>query len=104
MPKNPSSNPSRQDDETLAATVRSPNSLKPMVDMRSRFLATEPNMMKTPDSILLEFDCSIDPTINNEFYHILLGMNFLDQFISYEIKPTHIALVDKQNKIILDRI
>jgi len=44
-------------------------------------------MMKTPNCIMLEYDCYIDPSINNEFYHILLRMNFLDQFTAYEINP-----------------
>ena len=61
-------------------------------------------MMKSPDSILLEFDSYIDPSIKNEFFHIVLRMNFLDQFITYEIKPTQITLVEKYNKIILDRM
>ena len=60
--------------------------------------------MRTPHSILLEFDCQIDLSINNEFYHILLGMNFLDHFTNYEIGPTQIILIDKQNTIILERI
>ena len=61
-------------------------------------------MMKTPTSFLLECDCYIDHSINNEFYDILLGMNFLDQFTTYDIKSTQITLVDKQNTIILNRI
>ena len=40
-------------------------------------------MMKTHNSTLLEFDCYIDHLIKNEFYHILLGMNFLDQYPNY---------------------
>ena len=52
-------------------------------------------MIKTFNSILLEYDCYIDPSINKKFYHILLGMNFLDQFTTYEIKPTQITLIDK---------
>jgi len=59
-------------------------------------------MMKSPNSILSEYDCYIDPSINNEFYHILLRMNFLDQFTNYETKPTQITLVDKHNTITLD--
>jgi len=35
MQNNLRSNPSHQDDETLAATVRSPNSLKSVMDLRS---------------------------------------------------------------------
>ena len=35
-------------------------------------------MMKTPSSILLEYECYIDHSINNEYCHILLRMNFLD--------------------------
>jgi len=50
-------------------------------------------MMKTPNSILLEFDCYINPTIKNDFYHILLGINFLDRITTYDIKPTHITLI-----------
>jgi len=61
-------------------------------------------MMKTPTSILLEFDCYIDSTIKNDYYHILLGMNFLDHFTTYDIKPTHITLVQSGRTIILDRI
>jgi len=60
-------------------------------------------MMNTPILFLLECDCCIDNSINNVFYHVLLGMNFLDQFTIYEIKPIQITLVDKQNIIILDR-
>ena len=55
--------------------------------------------MKTLSSILLGFNSYINPIINNEFYHILLGMNFLDQFISYEIKPTHMTLVTNKTKL-----
>ena len=58
-------------------------------------------MMKTLDSILSEFDYYSDRTTDSEFYHIVLGMNFLDQFISFEIKATHITQVDKENKITL---
>ena len=61
-------------------------------------------MMKTPNSILLEFDCYIDSTIKNDYYHILLGMNFLDHFTTYDIKPTHLTLVQHQRTIILERI
>ena len=61
-------------------------------------------MTRTPHSILLEFDCYIDHSINTEFYHILLGVNFLHHFTNYEIGPTQITLIDKQNTIILERI
>ena len=60
--------------------------------------------MKTPSSILLEYECYIDHSINNEHYHILLRMSFLDHFDTYDIKPNQITLVDKNNVIILDRI
>ena len=50
------------------------------------------------------YECYIDHSINNEYYHILLGMNFLDHFDAYDIKPTQIILIDKQNIIILERI
>jgi len=58
--------------------------------------------MKTPNSILLELDCYIDPTIKNDYYHILLRMNFLDHFTTYDIKPTHITLVRHQQTITLE--
>lgn len=61
-------------------------------------------MMKTPTYTLLEFNCYIDHSIKNEFYHILLGMNFLDQYTNYEIGPTHITLLNQNSSIILDRI
>ena len=61
-------------------------------------------MIKTSNSIVLEFDCYIDPSIKNDFYHILLGMDFIDQFTTYEIKPIQITLVKHQHTIILDRI
>ena len=61
-------------------------------------------MMKTPNSTLLEFDCYIDHSINNEFYHILLGMNFLDQYTKYEIGPTQITLFNQHIPIILERL
>ena len=61
-------------------------------------------MMRTPHSILLEFDFYIYNSIINEFYHILLGMNFLDHFTNYEIGPTQIILIDKQNTVTLERI
>ena len=58
-------------------------------------------MMNTPNSILLEFDRYIDPTIKNYFYHILLGMNFLDHFTTYDIRRTHSTLVQHHHTIIL---
>jgi len=61
-------------------------------------------MMKTPNSTLVEYECYVDNSINNNHYHILLGMNFLDHFETYDIKPTQIILVDKQNTIMFDRI
>ena len=61
-------------------------------------------MIKTPESFLLEHDCYIDPTINNEYYHILLGMTFLYKFHSYEINPSYITLIDHNTKIILYQI
>ena len=60
--------------------------------------------MKTPNSTLLEFDCYINHPIKNEFYHILLGMNFLDQYTNYEIGPTHMTLVNQHTTIILERL
>ena len=33
-------------------------------------------MMKTPNYILLEFNCYIDPTIKNDYHHILLANEF----------------------------
>jgi len=39
-------------------------------------------MMKTPNSFLLEFNCYINPSIKNDFYHFLLEIDFLDQFTS----------------------
>ena len=59
--------------------------------------------MKTPNSTLIEHECYIDRSINNDHYHILLGMNFLDHFDTYDINPTQIILMNKQNTIILDR-
>ena len=38
-------------------------------------------MMKTPTSFLLECDCYIDNSINSEFYHIILGMHFIDHLL-----------------------
>ena len=61
-------------------------------------------MMKTPNSALLEHECYVDNSINNDHYHIWFGMNFLDHFGTYDIKPTQTTFVDKQNIIILDRI
>jgi len=61
-------------------------------------------MMKTPNSIVLEFDWYIDPSIKNDFYHILLEMNLLDQFVTYEIKPTQISFVKRQHIIILEQL
>ena len=60
--------------------------------------------MKTPNSTLVEYECYVDNSINNNHYHILLGMNFLDHFETYDIEPTQIILMHKQNTIILDRI
>ena len=60
--------------------------------------------MKTSNSTLLEYECYIDNSISKDHYHILLGMNFLDHFTNYDIKPNQIILVDDQNTIILDRI
>ena len=61
-------------------------------------------MMKTFSSILSKFDYYIDPIIKNDYYHILFGMNFLDHFTTYDIKPTHITLIQHQKTIILERI
>jgi len=61
-------------------------------------------MTKILNSILLEVDSYIDPTIKNDYYHILLRMNFLDNFTTYNIKPTQITLIQHQNTIILERI
>ena len=61
-------------------------------------------MMKTSNSTLLEYECYIDNSINNDYYHILLGMNFLDHFTTYDIKPKQIILVDNQNTIVLERM
>ena len=55
-------------------------------DRRSTLNQKAKIMMKTRTSMLLKCDCYIDHSINNKFYHILLGMNFLDQFTTYEIK------------------
>ena len=60
--------------------------------------------MKTPNPTLLKFDCYIDHSIKNEFYHILSGMNFLDQYTNYEIGPTQITLVNQYTTIILERL
>ena len=61
-------------------------------------------LTKTSTSILIEFDCYIDNSINNDYYHVLLGMNFLDHFVTYDIKPTQIILRTTQNVITLERI
>jgi len=61
-------------------------------------------MFKTPNSTLLEFNCYIDHSIKNKFYHILLGMNFLNQYTNHEIGPTHITLVNQHTTIILERL
>ena len=61
-------------------------------------------MMKTSNSTLLEFDCYIDHSIKNEFYNMLLGMNFLDQYTNYEIGPTQITLFNQHIPIILERL
>lgn len=61
-------------------------------------------LMKTPNCTLIELECYVDNSINNDHYHILLGMNFLDHFETYDINPTQIVLVTKHNTIILKRI